>query len=73
MLRNSMLPLASRSRHLADVAHSQLRLGRDQGPHVGASSVERPRLQSANLMRNHVRIYFTNYTASLSRLSGRLP
>ncbi len=30
MPRNSMLPLTSRSRHLADVAHAELRLGRDQ-------------------------------------------
>lgn len=30
MPRDSALPLVSRSRHLADVAHSQVRLGRDQ-------------------------------------------
>jgi hypothetical protein len=30
MPRNSVLPLAAQSRHLADVAHAQLRLGRDQ-------------------------------------------
>jgi transcriptional regulator with XRE-family HTH domain len=40
MPRNSMLPLAARSRHLADVAHAQLRLGRDRAAESALLTME---------------------------------
>jgi transcriptional regulator with XRE-family HTH domain len=40
MPRNSMLPLAGRSRHLADVAHAELRLGRDQAAESALLTME---------------------------------
>ena len=40
MPRNSMLPLASRSRHLADVAHAELRLGRNQAAESALLTME---------------------------------
>jgi transcriptional regulator with XRE-family HTH domain len=41
MPRNSVLPLASQCRHLADVAHAQLRLGRDQAAESTLLTMER--------------------------------
>jgi hypothetical protein len=41
MPRNSVLPLASRCRHLADVAHAELRLGRDQAAEATLLTMER--------------------------------
>jgi hypothetical protein len=38
---DSALPLASRSRHLADVAHAQLRLGQDGAAESALLTVER--------------------------------
>ncbi len=40
MPRNSMLPLAAQSRHLADVAHAQLRLGRDRAAESALLTME---------------------------------
>jgi transcriptional regulator with XRE-family HTH domain len=41
MPRDSALPLVSRSRHLADVAHAQLRLGRTQAAESTLLTIER--------------------------------
>jgi len=41
MPRNSALPVVSRSRHLADVAHAQLRLGRTQAAESALLTMER--------------------------------
>lgn len=41
MPRNSALPLAARSRHLADVAHAQLRLGHTQAAESALLTMER--------------------------------
>lgn len=41
MPRDSALPLAARSRHLADVAHAQLRLGRTQAAESALLTMER--------------------------------
>lgn len=41
MPRHSALPLAARSRHLADVAHAQLRLGRTQAAESALLTMER--------------------------------
>jgi transcriptional regulator with XRE-family HTH domain len=41
MPRGSVLPLAARSRHLADVAHAQLRLGRDRAAESALLTMER--------------------------------
>jgi hypothetical protein len=41
MPRDSALPLMSRSRHLADVAHAQLRLGHAQAAETALLTMER--------------------------------
>ena len=41
MPRNAALPLSTRSRHLADVAHAQLRLGHDKAAEAVLLTMER--------------------------------